>query len=192
MTIFSGFNMLSIERVKRGMRRGARLLLAVPLTLTLATFSFAASSASDNFDASRIVEKINWEIRNTQGDDTGRPRLLIEEVDLELTVVSEAGAAGSLRISVPTMPIVDGNIVAAASQSLHHKIHFTFAPPRRVTVSPGEQLELVKAIWSLKAVLRDAINEPPQVELKSFEFEVTFAVAREENGRLRLWVFETS
>ena len=74
MTIFSGFNMLSIERVKRGMRRVARLLLAVSLTLTLATFSFAASSASDNFDASRIVVKINWEIRNAQGDDTGRPR----------------------------------------------------------------------------------------------------------------------
>ena len=202
MTISSDLTTLSIENFKldtrplaaarqsaETLRRFSRLLLAVPLAFMLTTFSLAASGASDDFGADRILERIKWEIRNAQGEYAGSSKLIIKAVELELTVVGERGADGGLHLVVPTMPIVNGKLGSAASQGLAHKIHLMFAPPRQAEVSPGAQLELVEAIRSFRTVRQNAADEPPQLNIKSYEFEVTFAVARDTNGRMRLWVF---
>ena len=90
------------------------------------------------------------------------------------------------------MPIVNGKLGAAASQGLTHKIHLTFTPPRQAEVSPGAQLDLVKTIRMFKTALQNAVDEPPQINISDYHFEVTFAVARDANGRMSLWVFDVN
>ena len=205
MTISSDLTALSIQNSKRDtrpliaarqsaefLRRFSRLLLAVPLTFMLATFSFAASGASDNFGVDRILERIKWEIRNAQGENMGSSRLTIKEVELELVVAGEQGDEGSIQLVVPTMPIVNGKLSAVASQGLTHKIHLTFTPPRQIEVSSGAQLDLVKTIRAFKRALQNAVDGPPQLNISNYHFEVTFAVARETNGRMRPLVFDAN
>jgi hypothetical protein len=138
--------------------------------------------ASDAFEVDEVLKAIKREVVAAQATDTGKPRLRIDRVELELAVVSEKGAKGGIKIKVANLGVgAGGGVSKSETNTLKLRLIPSAGPIEIMTTS---ELGLVTAINSVKEALRNAINEPPPLKLETFVFEAEIAIQKSLDGKL--------
>jgi hypothetical protein len=163
---------------------GIVFTIAVCLALSETT---TTQAAVDDFDVVEVIKAIKSEIQTAQATETGRPRLKIDRVELELAVVTEQEATGGIKVKVVRF---GAEVAGGISKGTTHRLNLVLASVGPYDIERGSDLGLVNAIQSVKAALRAALNEPPRFKLDTFTFELEAAIERKAGGGLSFLVVD--
>ncbi|MCH7889234.1 MAG: hypothetical protein IIA00_08145 [Proteobacteria bacterium] len=151
--------------------------------------SLPTYAESQDFDLEDVIAAIKDEIRTAQATESGEPRLKIDRVEVELTIVAEQAGEAGVNIKVP---IAGGQLGVGGKRRTTHKIKLVLIPSTVSLVGSGSKFGLVSAIQRVKESLRRAIHKPPALKLENFVFEVEFMVQRSAKGGISFLIFEVS
>ena len=147
---------------------------------------FPAWAHCNDVSIADLIASVKREIAVAQQQDTGAPRLRIEQVQLDISIVKTVSGGGGISFRVPLVPAVavEGDVKAEKRQFHHLKL--TLEPESEVDVSPGLQLGLAEAILQVKRDLKESMNKPPAFMLRDFVFEVSFVAEEKIHAGVKL------
>lgn len=152
----------------------------------------AAAQDGENFGVVEILQLVKKEIVAAQQEQTGQPRLRIDEVILDLAVTTKSSSQAGISFSVPIFDSLEAAASAESEDTRSSRLVVTFQPEANVFVSSHTDLGLAKAIKEVKRAIQETINEPPRLSLKTFTYETSFVTIREVGGRISLWIIDLS
>jgi hypothetical protein len=149
---------------------------------------FAARTHAEivEFELDEVINAIKQEIESARALETGPPKLIIEQVDLYLSVHTkeELNRSTSVKVSGFTGS-ADRGSVNGTKQSLS----FVLIPSGDPEMSKNPHRGLVEAIQRVVAQLKNAADEPPVFNLGSFTFTLQFAVEKRADGGIHFNLF---
>ena len=149
---------------------------------------FAARSHADivEFELDEVISAIKQEIEAARALETGPPKLIIEQVDIYLSVHTKEELNRSTSVKVNGFAgSADRGSVSGTKQSLS----FILIPSGEPEVSKNPHRGLVQAIQRVVAQLKNAADEPPVFNLGSFTFTLQFAVEKRADGGIHFNLF---
>ena len=152
----------------------------------------AAAQDHESFGVSEILLLVKKEIVAAQQEQTGQPRLRIDEVILDLAVTTDSSSQAGISFSVPIFESLEVAASANSKDTRSSRLRVTFLPEANIFVSSHEDLGLAKAIKEVKKAIQETINEPPKLLLKSFAYETSFVTIRGAGGKISLWIIDLS
>lgn len=147
----------------------------------------AESMAADELGVDQVIKAIKEDIRLAQGTETGRPRLQIDRIELELGIVSESAGELGIKISVGG---VGGGVEASGSKETGQTIKLVLLPVGDIAIGTAKDHGFAAAIASVKNALRNAINDPPPLKLDSFVFETEFVIQKAVGGGINFLIVD--
>lgn len=160
-----------------------KIVLLVLVFIQVATNGWAGDFTVDN-----VIRAIKEDIRLAQGNDTGKPKLKIDRVELELGLTSELSGEAGIKLMVAGGLGV--NVGASGSKGTSQTIKLVLTPVGDLLIGTAEDHGLTAAILSVKNALRNAYNEPPKFNLNDFVFETEFAIKKSAGGGISFWIVD--
>jgi hypothetical protein len=149
---------------------------------------FAAKTHAEiiEFELDEVITAIKQEIASARALETGPPKLIIEQVDIYLSVHTKEELNRSTSVKVNGFAgSADRGTVSGTKQSLS----FVLIPSGEPELSKNPRRGLVQAIQRVVANLRNATDEPPVFNLGSFTFTLKFAVEKRADGGIHFNLF---
>jgi hypothetical protein len=149
---------------------------------------FAARTHAEivEFELDEVINAIKQEIEAARALETGPPRLIIEQVDIYLSVHTKEEFNRSTSVKVNGFAgSADRGSVSGTKQSLS----FVLMPSGEPEVSKNPRRGLVQAIQRVVSKLKNATDEPPVFDLGSFTFTLQFAVEKRSDGGIYFNLF---
>lgn len=182
---FIGIEMLQGKNRHRNSRRiFSCLVLAVLFSVSCMTPTAEGKPLALG-DLLRLVEK---EIQLARSKSEGRPKLIIDQMDIDITVIATSKKGMGVSFEVP----VFGGAVADKSTEKRAQIFsFSFKPSGSMEISKKKRsLGLADAILKIQKEIKSALREKTKFKLKEFKLTIDFAMAREQNGNFKFLVFD--
>lgn len=147
-----------------------------------------ASFAEQPVTLGEVLQNIKKEITIAQAQEVGkRPKILIDKIDLELSIATvNAGEAG-LKIIVPGIEFNAGG--GGSTQSVQ-KFYLTMVPENKEISSEDGNFGLVRAIQAVKEAIREGQKKGPILTLDNAVYETEFVLKYGGNGGVSFLVFE--
>jgi hypothetical protein len=145
-----------------------------------------AQAANNGFEIDKVITAIKQEIQSAR-KITGRPRLKIDSVELELSIITEHEAEGGVKVKVAD---IGAKIIGGIDKRTIQKLKLSFTPSGSVDISKTSNLGLVGAISEVKAALQKARKSNPKFELKKFTFEIEFYIKTKSGGEISFWIID--
>lgn len=142
---------------------------------------------SQGFSVEEVIAAIKDEIRTAQATETGEPRLKIDRVEVELTIVTATSGSGGLNFEIP---LVGAKLQVGATRRATHVLRLTLLPTSVSEIRSPSNFGLVSALRQVKQALRNAINKPPRLRLDNFVFEIEFVAVKKANTGLQFVILE--
>jgi hypothetical protein len=138
------------------------------------------------FELDEVINAIKQEIESSRAIETGPPKLIIEQVDIYLSVHTkeELNRSTSVKVNGFTGSAERGTI-SGTKQSLS----FVLIPSGEPELSKNPGRGLVQAIQRVVSNLKNATHEPPIYHLGSFTFTLKFAVEKRADGGIHFNLF---
>jgi len=138
------------------------------------------------FELDEVINAIKQEIEAARAMETGPPRLIIEQVDIYLSVHTKEELNRSTSVKVNGFfGSADRGSVSGTKQSLS----FVLIPSGEPELSKNPRRGLVQAIQRVVSKLKIATDEPPVFNLGSFTFTLKFAVEKRADGGIHFNLF---
>lgn len=169
-----------------GVARGLFVHIMLVCLISLAGLE-QTQAQSQGFNVEDVIAAIKDEIRTAQATETGEPRLKIDRVEVELTIVAAKSGSGGLKFEIP---VVGAKLQAEATRRATHVLKLILSPSNISEVRSPSNFGLVSALRQVKQALRNAIHKPPALRLENFVFEIEFLVTKKAGIGLQFLIFE--
>ena len=138
------------------------------------------------FELDEVINAIKQEIETARTLENGPPKLIIEQVDIYLSVYTKEELNRSTSVKVSGFAgSADRGSVNGTKQSLS----FVLIPSGEPEATKNPRRGLVQAIQRVVANLKNAADEPPVFILGSFTFTLQFAVEKRADGGIHFNLF---
>ncbi len=161
--------------------------LKLLILVSIGVVVFVETALCVEFEVDRVVAAIKNEIEIARSEETGTPKLKIDSVDVVLSTIATNESAGGIKLNVAG---VGAGLTTGVSKSNTQSIKLTLEPVGDIDIADDESMGLAPAIRSVKKAIKSAYNTEPRLKLKSFTFEVDFAVKEEAEGGISFYIVD--
>ena len=131
------------------------------------------------FDLDEVVNAIKQEIEAVRTAETLPPRLIIENVEINMAVITREEMNRSTSVTVGGYA---GDPATGSVKGARQNLSFILVPAGESDSRKYSKRGLVQAIQKVIFDLKSALDEPPNYELSSFSFNLEFGLKKNTDG----------
>ena len=178
-------------------RDHSSILCAVLLAATLFVAPFGVARAEEEpapkfMKIGVLIAKIKTELQRAQNLATSDPRLILEQVDVKLSIVQKNEVGAGVEFGVPLIEDLEVGFGGALKNRAVQTLKISLKPLSTFPITGAEEVDLgiVDAIKSIKSALRVAEEPDPPLGLGRIELTLDFVLVRQADGKIKFLFFK--
>ena len=139
----------------------------------------AADAEIVEFELDEVINAIKQEIETVRTTETLAPRMIIENVEINMAVITREEMNRSTSVKVGGYA---GDPATGKVSGARQNVSFVLVPAGESESRKYSKRGLVQAIQKVIFDLRSSLNEPPNYDLNSFTFNLEFGLRKNTDG----------